>query len=476
MKLDDGRELIVEIRASLSRPNDIPASQSAVIQVVSDDPEVAGLAPEDLRQRLRVLLRDAAWCHQWNDTDLDSKALAAATENARRFLDAADGSDGVTTYEGALHRTVKEILAEHLWMQVPGLTVQISRTGIGDRQWLRTWETDSERMTFSRAWLETHIGQSVPDVIVEHEHGPICIEITVTNPLTEEREFRYRQMGIPVLELDMRALAGKVTREELTNLVLTDIGFKRWAYHPRQTAERERLLAEYEDEVGRYLASDLAELVQEAKKRAVAWYDSDYAEELKAPLQLVMDHIESRGCYGASSSEFFGFHAILPRLLSIALGRPVGYRYKTVYEVINALASAQDENQCWSTLYLAAIKTYRPELSEKHARWVENWREEIAARFVSGDALLQRPSHFDRTIAAFFPEMDEPLRKLRAMAESKGEGSGAPATADNYDGSRTGGRRGAAGYTAIIEGKPYSREELREYLARKGLVRRRAKT
>ena len=461
--LRDGRDLLVQVQASLDRLSDVPASQRAVIRIVSDSPELAALAPDELRERLRILFRGATWCQQWNDAELDVRALKSALEKSDVYLDGCDGEDHTSTYEGALHRAVKEILAQHLWMMVPGVTARVCRDGIGGQPWIREWASGPARLTFREARLEKRVGRSVPDVVAASPDGPICIEITVTNPLTNERESSYREMGLPVLELDLRTLSGRVTREQLVDLVLTDVRFKRWAYHPLQVAEQNRMLEAYQAEIGRYHQNSLAELLREAKDLALDWYNNNYRDDLKAPLVRVLEHIEDRGYAGAASRDFYGFHAILPRLMTIAFGRPVGYRYSSVFEVINALASSDDQR--WSTLYLMALKRFAPQMSTKHQEWVANWRETILERVRSGDAQFDRPLLFDRTIAAFFPEMEGPLSASLKYRTASNRISVEPQPANisqHFFDSGAADKRGK--WVAIIEGKPYTAEGLHEYL------------
>lgn len=464
--LTDGRELVVEVQASLDRPSDVPASQRAVISIVSDDPEIAALAPDELRARLRILILGGTWCQQWSDVDLEERALSSAVEQSKFHLDAADAKTGITTYEGALHRAVKEILAQHLWMQVPGLSARVSRKGVADQEWLREWATEPQRLTFTDVRLEARVGRSVPDVVATGSGGPVCVEVTVTNPLTDERERRYCEIGLPVVELDLRAFSGRVTRGELVNLVLTDIRFKRWAYHPKQVSEHQRMLEEFQAEVGRYMQLGLTELVNEAKKLALEWYDSDYADHRRAPLVQVLEHLEARGLHGAAGAEFYGHHAILPRLLTIALGRPVGYHYSSVFEVVNALTAVRNDGQRWSTLYLMAIKQFAPPMSMKHKEWVANWRTTIRERMLAKDPRVDRPRVFDRVIAAFFPEMKLPLTKSlkfgthSIQAESSRQllqDTRPRSLASESDDEK-------AKWAAIINGKKYSEEELHEYL------------
>lgn len=94
--------------------------------------------------------------------------------------------------------------------------------------------------------LEKGMGHTRPDVIAHMrdsspwEAGPILIEVTVTNAITEERMQRIRQNNLPTLEIDIRQLGGKVSRDEYARLVVDEVAGKRWLYHPTEVFLRQQ--------------------------------------------------------------------------------------------------------------------------------------------------------------------------------------------------------------------------------------------
>lgn len=96
----------------------------------------------------------------------------------------------------------------------------------------------------------------------------------------------------------------------------------------------------------------------------------------------------------------------LPRLLSIKYGRPIGYNYKTVWEVLNAALSMSTKSaRPFNILYLMAVKQYRPLLSDEHMRRIDNHGKEIKKSIDAGEVRFLRDQRYDDAIAVVLPEM-----------------------------------------------------------------------
>lgn len=96
----------------------------------------------------------------------------------------------------------------------------------------------------------------------------------------------------------------------------------------------------------------------------------------------------------------------LPRLLSIKYGRPIGYRYKTVWEVLNAALSMSTKSpRPFNILYLMAVKLYRPSLKAEHIERIDSHRKEIKRSIDAGEDRFLRDQRYDDAIAVVLPEM-----------------------------------------------------------------------
>lgn len=96
----------------------------------------------------------------------------------------------------------------------------------------------------------------------------------------------------------------------------------------------------------------------------------------------------------------------LPRLLSIKYGRPIGYRYKTVWEVLNAaLSMSTQSSRPFNILYLMAVKQYRPPLRAEHQDRIDRHKEEIKQSINAGEERFLRDQRYDDAILAVLPEL-----------------------------------------------------------------------
>lgn len=105
-------------------------------------------------------------------------------------------------------------------------------------------------------------------------------------------------------------------------------------------------------------------------------------------------------------SETYFLREQLPRLLSIKYGRPIGYRYKTVWEVLNAALSMSTKSaRPFNILYLMAVKQYHPLLNDEHMARINKHREEIKQSIDAGEERFLRDQRYDDAIAVILPEL-----------------------------------------------------------------------
>lgn len=127
-------------------------------------------------------------------------------------------------------------------------------------------------------------------------------------------------------------------------------------------------------------------------------------EEAREAWRTLEDHAAVVQPESLSEDIFLSEH--LPRLLSIKYGRPIGYRYKTVWEVLNvALSMSSPSPRPYNILYLMAVKEYRPGLADHHTKRIEEHRHEIAASIKAGESRFLRDQRYDDAIALVLPEL-----------------------------------------------------------------------
>lgn len=508
LTLDDGRELVVELVGTAVRsemglePIEAKASelgeQRATIVIAIDDPAVAALDPQALRQRLRLLDDAVCWRRHWDDAELAALAEQQARQTADEALDVlsdedlreiGEGIDDQTPpevrRESRLHLEVKRILERSGWLNAPGHTV-VEELAYGKPVPLRhEWAMPAQRLTLSEVKLERAVGRIVPDVIctATNEQGeklaPLLIEVTVTNAIDASRLERIRAVGNAALEIDLSLATGKVDRAGLEQLVLEETAIKRWLYAAREAeviarlreelalerdllGEQERTappaelptrnpdgtfgpqpgsldaidsihaitrqrLLQIEESAEKLRAMSMAELGERYLSAVVALsyahnelgtgplsFNQEREAEFriaKASLEVAQQELSNRGYPACRDRSLVGQRGILVRLASIRQGIPYGYRYDTVFQVINAAMNVRDHSE--ATLYLIAIHAYKPPMTDEQAKHVGGWRARVWESLKNGESHYKRFPHCDALIALLFPEMSAALQDQR---------------------------------------------------------------
>lgn len=157
--------------------------------------------------------------------------------------------------------------------------------------------------------------------------------------------------------------------------------------------------------------------VKEYLDIALRYYESDYAAEIKDDLlakagELSENSLWHRGFETLQIDYFYGHHAVLPALMSIKLNRPVGYKVKSVYQVIEAGLRTGHYNggkHAFAILYLWAYKTYKPTVTEKNRQWLRDYASKVLQSVEGGESTYRRYVGHDEAIGLLFPELEEHL-------------------------------------------------------------------
>lgn len=151
---------------------------------------------------------------------------------------------------------------------------------------------------------------------------------------------------------------------------------------------------------------------------AVRYYDSDYSADMKAVL-LVDAGILSKeipisdGLFLLRDERFFGYHEVLPVLLSVKLNRSVGFdKSLSVFQVVEAgLRNSFGTNgkQPLAILYLWAVKAYKPTVTSKNHKWIGDKAKEVKASVETGGDKYRRVTKYDEIVSLLFPELKKYL-------------------------------------------------------------------
>ncbi len=443
LTLDDGRRLVVQL-VGHGEVSHLEGDEAllARIELEVDDPAIAMMSPEEIFERLELAWSGACWAQHWADADLDRDAEAKARASAADALDWLEQTDlpsdlgPAERRETLLHREVKAILEREKRICLPGLHVEAQwrrSNGFVDR---RTWSEPASEVDLTSVELEVHLGCSVPDVIAtwvddDRWTHSILIEVTVTNPIGEERIERLSSFGFPALEIDIGRMGGIVTREEFSRLVVDEIAGKRWLYHPTLNEEEGHLLA--------VMKREADELDAAARKRqellevsAADWgqrYLQAFRQRWQAQLatgdgstggeawQMAQDALveaagalETHGYPMASAMDKNPLRTIIARILSIRCGTGVEYDFDNAWAVINAIRCDRRESSLkWHTLYLIARRIYQPTLTPEQEQKVAKWRETVKSSIENEEPIYVRDTIYDRLLGLLFPEMRSAL-------------------------------------------------------------------
>lgn len=498
LTLDDGRKLLVDLTGH--RAPDDACDGQAIVTIALSDPELAMLGPEEIRFRLRIL-PGVRWCAHWNDAALAAKGDAMALQTACDALDSWSSEDEAEfrSYltpdigeelarqlrrETLLHREVKTILSRERHISTPSLEVMVSRDP--PDEFIGEWEAETLRMTWisvpqaiklEDVKLERRLGRIVPDVIGtvgsrqacirgltdiwidgsfeeenEDSHNAawphtLLIEVTVTHGIDDAKLERIRALDLPTLEIDLRQLGGRITFDNLCDLVVNQTVGKRWVHHPLFEMKRRQLNAaidrhpvtiSYHErlvELRRpvWLSRPATYWGQRYLEAATAFHDANVSirrarrqhrgnerkpellaaeSDLWAQLMETAEALAAHDLPGAADPVMLDESGLVARLLSIQRNTGVGYDVRSGYQVLNAIMQSGRDNKRWDTLYAIAVKAYVLEtyFSEEQARKYAAWRENLIARVDANDEAYMRPATFDALLSLLFPEMAERIR------------------------------------------------------------------
>ena len=450
LTLKDGRQLRVQLMGTGSVPTavDFNGCSLPTIMLEVDDLAIASMSPEELRSRTTLVPDNLCWLSHWNDPVLQDQALKEAQRCADDFMDMEptdpsilEGVDPKFRHETVLHFEVKKILAESNEIMVPALNASVCKVAFNGKRVERQWDRPIELIPLLNVHLEKRFGRVIPDVManVSIEHGNILmIEVTVTNQIDDERLVRIQEANIPTLEINLSLSGGRISRADLKKWVVHGLEVKKWLHHPDIALQTSILLKKAAADIAAIdkpaseshlkhahkqavLAIPLEEIARDYLKAVFtcAQFDRDVVpddamdltlEKAKACVRTAADNLATHGYPEAAHEQLtVGRQGIIPRLLSIQIGKGIGYRLDSTMQVMNAIRQSSVHNRSNHTLYLIAEKAYRRQDEPLPPEWYTNWVNDIKLSLKSGDTTYIRDGLFDELLALLFPEIAKGL-------------------------------------------------------------------
>lgn len=182
-------------------------------------------------------------------------------------------------------------------------------------------------------------------------------------------------------------------------------------------AERKRVETERIDIWLNLRQQEWRDGIQSYLAAATLYLENDYVSDSDTQILRAVERLSKNQSWDPSyeslrSPRFYSHHCVLAVLLSIKLGRSVGYnKALNVYQVMEAgLRSGSNVGpHAFAILFLWAYKTYRPAVSEKHRKWLRDYGRELRRSVDAREPTYRRDTVYDKAIGALFPELQEQL-------------------------------------------------------------------
>ncbi len=440
---DDGR--IIQIQLSSRTQVDFEGLHG-VIEIRVDDPEISSWTPQEILARATLDGPMVCWIRHWDDQ--------ALTDTARRDAEAqaVDSSDFIPSElahlvgqaasmvsESVLHWAVKEILAEAQSVKTPNHVEQITSTYLSRISKDKTWYWSSGTLQLSQANLEQRVGNVIPDIRCKARDClgnfyDLFVEIVVTNPVSNQKLAKIREIGSACLEIDLRKLriSGRVKREKLRQAVLEEIGLKKWLYHPFIEEKRKDEMQSLNAEVQQQEA--LFQKIEARKEQLQSMSSADLIRNFAATLRLQWSESHSSpdawtteelttsltalGFSGLSQKVLVSKHGLLWHLETIRLIKSSPERVVEVgLAELFSMAMRDISLRSFMTLLVRAIQTYRPPMTPRQRNFLTQSFAEIRASIDRGELTYARPDTYDSLVSTIHPrlakDIADPIGSIR---------------------------------------------------------------
>jgi len=438
--LDDDCQLIVRLSGKLevSETGDLIPT----IHIQSDNPLIASLTPEKLRERLSVLIGEGLWTGPDIDSGLSAEVIAEARQAALNALDlvpeeAAPEIGRTPARETLLHWTAKEILHQMDCLDVPGIWVpwkdSYSRSGLTQKD----CEVDATTLDLKDVRLETRVGRTRPDVLAEAKgepnhiwEGSLAIEVTVSNHIDDKRLARIEAENIAFLEVDLSGDDRAINYDLLHRILSEDSDRKRWLFHPGTAILQRQVLSRVErgllTATARELAARFEELFVQQSNHPYYRHPNTSMDQTLATieneLQLIGCELEKRGYVGADAVKHRGILTRpLQRLFTMKRKEVVGYRLDSIWQVVNAILGdmKNSSSRKFHVHYHLALQAYKPQLDSPEAvTRVRVWRDAVADGCRRPEDQYYPNTQFNLFLGLLFPELREGLQWRPQAARS----------------------------------------------------------
>lgn len=140
-------------------------------------------------------------------------------------------------YETALHLLAKEILNETKKFRIPKVMLHFESYKQPELI------SDAIEIEVESVDLEQRYDNVVPDVVIESKGHKLFVEIYVTHVVDSEKLKKIKKMGISTIEIDLSECDRLISKNELTDILLSDRTEKHWLFNTKEDRWRKNFRA-----------------------------------------------------------------------------------------------------------------------------------------------------------------------------------------------------------------------------------------
>ena len=200
-----------------------------------------------------------------------------------------------SAHQTALHLMAKEIIEQEKKIKLPPIFVKLhdiaSELGDYDGYTLPD-EVEAIAGTIvdcDRVIVEKRLSSIVPDLIIETHGKQLLVEIAVTHFVDEEKQVRVRQLGIPMIEINLRSLVNEqCSRSDLKKILINQPDCKCWIYTPKENEARIRGIEKYKQ----LMREQKAKVEHTKRKEAVAKRNKEIQDQRKAQAEKLVENLK----------------------------------------------------------------------------------------------------------------------------------------------------------------------------------------
>lgn len=136
-----------------------------------------------------------------------------------------------TAAESALHKAAKQVLLENTSLLVPSITLTRTVHLPDGRAASGTATRPAGPLPYHHPEDEKPCAGVTPDVTIQTDHGPVFIEIVVTNAVARDKRAKLLAIGTPTLEITLRlprVVVGGTAWDTLRAAVLEEAANRKW--------------------------------------------------------------------------------------------------------------------------------------------------------------------------------------------------------------------------------------------------------